>query len=62
MGRRKKEMTFSYVEIVVSSYVRNGEYVRAQLHYSEHLGKPGSSRQVVEPEDTPADDAADEDA
>lgn len=60
MGRRKKETTFSYTEIVVSSYVRNDEYLRAQARYSEHLGKPGSSKQAQEPEEPITDDVEDD--
>lgn len=41
MGRRKKETTFSYTEIVISTYVRKGEYERAQLNYSNDLGRIG---------------------
>lgn len=52
MGRRKKETTFSYTEIVISTYVRKGEYERAQLNYSNDLGRIGApvmtSRELTE--------------
>ena len=38
MGRRKRQAFVSYVDIVVSTYVKKGEYERAQINYVSKLG------------------------
>lgn len=38
MGRRKKENCFPYTDIVISTYVRNNDYQKAQLQYSNNIG------------------------
>lgn len=38
MGRRKKQMFVSYVDIVMSTYVKQNEYEKAQLTYSNNIG------------------------
>lgn len=38
MGRRKKENCFPYTDIVISTYVKNQDYQRAQLQYSNNIG------------------------
>lgn len=42
MGRRKKETGFAYVDIVISTYVKNSDYVKAQLAYSNNLKANGT--------------------
>jgi hypothetical protein len=42
MGRRKKETGFSYVDIVISTYVKNNDYTKAQLAYSNNLKANGT--------------------
>jgi len=37
MGRKKKQAFVSYVDILISTYVKKGEYERAQLKYSNNL-------------------------
>lgn len=44
MGRRKKQTFYSYTDIVMSTYVRKGEYERAQLTYANNL----SSKKAIE--------------
>lgn len=41
MGRRKKENNFSYVDIVVSTYITKKDYEKAQLNFSNDLSKAG---------------------
>jgi hypothetical protein len=44
MGRRKKQIFFSYTDIISSSYIRKTEYERAQLTYANNL----SSKKEIE--------------
>lgn len=44
MGRRKKQTFYSYTDIIMSTYVRKGEYERAQLTYANNL----SSKKEIE--------------
>jgi hypothetical protein len=37
MGRRKKENNFSYVDIIVSTYITKKDYEKAQLNFSNNL-------------------------
>jgi len=38
MGRRKKENCFPHTDIVISTYVKNRDYLQAQLQYSNNIG------------------------
>jgi len=39
MGRRKKENNCSYIDIVISTYVTKKDYEKAQLDFSNELGR-----------------------
>ena len=59
MGRRKKQFSFPYEEIVSSSYIRAQDYARAQAMYSEGLDKPRNAPLAPPPD--PYDDGPGED-
>jgi hypothetical protein len=47
MGRRKKENNFSYVDIVVSTYITKKDYEKAQLNFSNDLSRTGGQCHTV---------------
>lgn len=48
MGRRKKDDTISYVQIVSSSYVEKAEYEKAQIVFSSALDDWGNLKNTAE--------------
>ena len=68
MGRRRKEIGFSYAEIVSSAYIGPNEYEEAQRRWSSSLERPkgassgrrGKSTEPATPSPDDVDDLLDD--